>query len=126
MTREKAKAYVQYAKEIEAYSKGKTIQYCKIGSGEWMDCVENNYPRFDPLDGGIYRIKPEPAKRLMTRNEVLGFVAHNPHIVVRNHGTKWDNAQKWEYNVSSDNYEWASITERGEIGEPHKFEVDDD
>jgi len=118
MTRAKAKRLVPI---MAAYAEGKEIE-ARINGRDWLSIDE---PDFNGTNME-YRIKPEPSKRLMTRNEVLGFVAHNPHIVVRNHGTKWDNAQKWEYNVSSDNYEWASITERGEIGEPHKFEVDDD
>lgn len=124
MTRERAK---EIAPLIAAYGEGKQMQYGGHGNGGWIDCKDNNYPSFTPWNDVLaYRIKPEPAKRLMTRNEVLGFVAHNPHIVVRNNRLEWDSAHGWGYRCDIETYEWATITERGEIGEPHKFEVEDD
>ena len=125
MTRERAK---EIAPLIVAYGEGKQMQYGGDGKGEWIDCRDGAYPAFTPWDDCLkYRIKPEPKKRLMTRDEVLGFVAHNPHIVVRIHSLAWLPSLNWVYPDSDINeYEWATITERGEIGEPHKFEVDDD
>lgn len=118
MTRERAK---ELAPIIAAYADGKAIQWRNTENDPWEDGEQWGF-----RDGYQYRIKPEPAKRLMTRNEVLGFVAHNPHIVVRNNSREWASAHGWGYLCDIETYEWATITERGEIGDPHKFEVEDD
>ena len=119
MTRERAK---ELAPIIAAYVEGKAIQCRDTEEAPWEDGEQWGFH-----DGYQYRIKPEPAKRLMTRNEVLGFVAHNPHIVSRYCSSAWSPAQAWSYSLGDmEHYEWATITERGEIGEPHKFEVEDD
>ena len=70
---------------------------------------------------------PEPKKRLMTYEEVLGFVAWNPHIVVRFMGgiSSYPNIISGTLNGMSD-YEWAPITEAGEIGEWKRFEVEEE
>ena len=117
MTRERAK---ELAPIIAAYGEGKTIQIY-IGNG-WADLLSASFDASDE-----YRIKPEAKRRLMTREEVLGFVAHNPHIVIRYDGWAWRQSASYIFpSIDLDKYEWATITERGEIGEPHKFEVEDD
>ena len=119
MTRAKAKRLVPI---MAAYAEGKEIE-ARINGRDWLSIDE---PDFNGTNME-YRIKPEPSKRLMTRNEVLGFVAHNPHIVVRYLGSTWGPSLSWSLSFENlDGYEWATITERGEIGEPHKFEVEDD
>lgn len=118
MTRERAK---ELAPIIQAYGEGKKIQCTGKGSdSDWKDI---NCPEW--LDDTDYRIKPEPKRRPMTREEMLGFVAHHPHIVVREFAEgAWMSAQCLGFSHPA-NYKWATITESGEIGEPQKFEVEE-
>lgn len=82
----------------------------------------------EPLMGwqAPWKIKEEPKKRFMTRNEILAFIAYNPHIVV-----KWKDELEWHssrsFSVRYDNpmnFEWATITEDGCIGKAQEFEVE--
>lgn len=65
----------------------------------------------------------EPKKRLMTRNEVLGFVEYN-HIVVK---LDEDIVPKTTFMLKNniDLYQYATITADGIIGEWKKFEVEE-
>jgi len=71
-----------------------------------------------------YERIPEPKKRLMTREEILGFIIWNPHIVIRING---GNAlfPQWKSMLLDEleSYDWAPITEAGEIGEWSKFYI---
>lgn len=118
MTRERAK---ELAPIIAAYGNGATIETSDLDTGPWLKMES---PDFNG-SGLKYRIKPEPKRRLMTREEVLGFVAHNPHIVVRIDGDNWTTSGGWDFRQDIEHFEYAVITARGEIGEPHKFEVED-
>lgn len=79
----------QRAKEllpvIQAFAEGKTIQYRFGGTGDWQDC--SAYVEF--VNGGVYRIKPEPKWRMWTAKEVpvggrlVVPVSEHPIIVAR-------------------------------------------
>ena len=70
---------------------------------------------------------PTVKMRQKTREEVLGFIAHNPHIVVRVYNGDWDSAQSFSYSKHElSEYEWATITADGVIWEPRRFEVEVD
>ncbi len=93
-----------------------------------------DYDETSFLDGGSYdtwvwsnyeRI-PEPKKRLMTRKEILGFIAWNPHIVVRIQDGVPQTSIHFNFMSDIPIYSWAPITEAGEIGEWKKFEVSDE
>jgi len=92
-----------------------------------------NYDETSFLDGGPYDTQmyfsyeriPEPKKRLMTREELLGFIAWNPHIVVRIQDEPPQVSNKFNFIRDMQMYSWAPITEAGEIGEWNKFEVSD-
>lgn len=123
MTRERAK---KLAPIIAAFGEGRPIQNRRRGLAlqGWNDIDTDEAPEFS--EAFEYRIKPEPKRRPMTRAEVLGFVAWNPHIVVRMCGyIRWAPAQQVSFDENSESYEWAEITESGQIGEPHKFEIDE-
>jgi hypothetical protein len=66
---------------------------------------------------------PEPKKRLMTREEVLGFITWNPHIVVRLQEKDPLISSRYTYIQNIEMYEWAPITEAGKIGEWNKFYI---
>ncbi len=66
---------------------------------------------------------PKSKKRLRTRDEVLGFIAWYPHIVVRFLNHKPQPPHRLDYVEPIEMYKWASITEAGEIGEWHKFYI---
>lgn len=65
----------------------------------------------------------EPKKRLMTREEVLGFIEHN-HVVVK---LDEDIVPKTTFMLKNniDLYQYATITADGIIGEWQKFEVEE-
>ncbi|MHC1600410.1 MAG: hypothetical protein ACXQS5_06300 [Candidatus Methanospirareceae archaeon] len=73
-----------------------------------------------------YERIPEPKKRPMTRKEILGFIAWNPHIVVRIQDEPPQVSNKFNFIRDMQMYSWAPITEAGEIGEWNKFEVSDE
>lgn len=69
--------------------------------------------------------KTEKKTRLMTYNEALGFIEHTNNIVVRWQKNRWVNKGYYFFDGTDiDDYEWAEIDEKGNIGEPHKFEVE--
>ena len=93
-----------------------------------------DYDETSFLEGGSYdtwiwpnyeRI-PEPEKRLMTRKEILGFIAWNPHIVIRIKDEMPQTSIHFNFMSDIPIYSWAPITEAGEIGEWNKFEVSDE
>lgn len=70
-----------------------------------------------------WEIVPEPKKRPMTREEVLGFIEHN-HIRVSYKGN-WRDKYFWDIMGLIKDYEYAYIDEKGNISEPMKFEVEE-
>ena len=62
MTREEAKKLLPF---IQAFSEGKTIQWLKPDSDEWIDVVGGDNVDFEDLaeSNVAYRIKPEPKYR---------------------------------------------------------------
>lgn len=120
MTRERAK---ELAPIIAAYAEGKDIEY-RVNEDDSWDI------QYEPIftGKGDYRIKPESKRRLMTREEVLGFIANTKGIVTRfGHGSR----SSWaipDFGLNYDHideYEWAEITKSGQIGDPRKFYVDE-
>ena len=76
-----------------------------------------------------YKRIPEQEKRLMTREEILGFIAWNPHTVIRYNNGVANPITTLAVGLKLEKYDWAPITEAGEIGEWSKFyitEVEDD
>ena len=73
-----------------------------------------------------YEEVPKPKMRPMTRNEVLSFIAYHPHTLVKRLQDVWLLPAFFSFNNQLSDYEWASITEDGFIGEPRKFEVIDE
>jgi hypothetical protein len=71
--------------------------------------------------------KKKSVMRFMTRNEVLGFVTNTNGIVSRTSGTgqPWVPSSCNGYHLSIDNYQWATIDNKGNIGEPQKFEIEE-
>jgi hypothetical protein len=122
MNREKAR---KYAEIMMAYANGADIE-C-FGSETWYSV---NDPDF-LFEQNEYRIKPEPKKRYMTRNEVLRFVTNTMGIIVRDvySISRPANASDYaEYDDYPGYYEWAYANFNAE-GEPvdgwHKFEVEE-
>jgi len=67
-----------------------------------------------------WEIKPEPL--FMTRDEVLGFLAHTPGIVVRYKGsTKWAPSGMLGFHNDIRDYEYATVDLDGNYGEPQEF-----
>ena len=61
-------------------------------------------------------------KRIMTRNEILGFLEHTAGVVTRLNKGEWTLHQHFCYNtLPVINYQWATIDEDGVIGEPQEF-----
>jgi len=69
----------------------------------------------------------EPKKRLMTRDEVLGFLANESGIVVRtNRYVEPKLPSSFAFDCVIRAYEWARISRTGELlTDWHKFEVED-
>jgi len=92
------------------------------------DC-ETGFPNDGRLDTKIWNYceeVPKPKMRPMTRNEVLSFIAYHPHTLVKRLQDVWLLPAFFSFNNQLSDYEWASITEDGFIGEPRKFEVIDE
>lgn len=122
MNREDAR---KYAEIMMAYANGADVEI--YDGGEWTSIID---PLFDFLNC-TYRIKPEPKKRFMTRNEVLRFVTNTMGIIVRDVYSMACPANASDYAEYEDNpgyYEWAYANFNAE-GEPvdgwHKFEVEE-
>lgn len=118
MTRERAR---ELAPIIAAFGDGKDIETARVGfNNDWAIMDEPNF-NGETLR---YRIKPEFKRRAMTRNEVLGFISNTAGIVIRFETSPWSVGGAWNYdNICA--YEWATIDAKGNIGEPHKFEVEE-
>jgi hypothetical protein len=125
MEAEKAREYLPL---VEAMAQGKIIQHfirsvvppCPYPFGHWQDETEPSFA--DPAV--LYRVKPEPTKRPMTREEVLGFLANTPGIVTRYEENEWHHPGVHRISESQlDRYWWARIDARGKIGFPHRFEI---
>ena len=69
-----------------------------------------------------WQIYQEPKTRPMTWNEILGFLANTKGIVVRFDGP-WALPSTYSFPFDGRFYEYAYIDEKGNIGEPKKFEV---
>jgi hypothetical protein len=108
---------------FQAYADGKEIEF--LDRGRWIGFKENNPPIW--MDGVIYRIKPEPKKRLMTRGEVLYKVTNTPGMVVRQDKGLVVPAQCYMFESKIERYEWAIIDKTGESvdGQWHKFGVEE-
>lgn len=88
----------------------------------------NNGELHEPMDSvweiEDWQILEEPKTRPMTRNEVLGFLAHNNGVVVRLYGD-WQLPERFSFGEVLDRYEYAHISEDGVIGEAKKFEIEE-
>jgi len=72
-----------------------------------------------------WSIKPEPKKRPMTREEIIGFCINTPGIVVRFDKGDWEHPGAMDYSGAPDDYDWAIMDIHGRIIDgPHKFEVE--
>ena len=121
MTREKAR---KYAEIMMAYANGADVEI-------YNGCIwtQLNNPDF-VFKLNEYRIKPEPKKRYMTRNEVLRFVTNTMGIIARDVYSMSCPANARDYAEYEDNpgyYEWAYANFNAE-GEPvdgwHRFEIE--
>jgi hypothetical protein len=111
----------EYAKElwpiIKAYGDGAEIEakeqdgiWKTVGTPTWVDWLE-------------YRIKPEPAKRPMTRGEVLYMVTTTPGMIVHHADAEDVPACKVAFYFPIEEYEYAIIDSSGNtIDGWHKFE----
>lgn len=105
------------------------IEICQAG------CIAiPHYYRNEFDNNGLYNTEAfdyceeikEPKKRPMTRNEVLGFIAHNPHIVVKFGQQDARTSGAWNYfDTELEAFRYATIDEKGNIGEWSKFEVEE-
>lgn len=120
---------------IVAMLEGKTLETVyKEEAYFWPDAPENKSPFRYVADGNDepmevwshdWRIREEPVVLPMTRDEVLGFIAHAPGIVVRFKKSRWESASTWCWKEDESDIpvsEWATITPDGKIGEPHAFD----
>ena len=74
-----------------------------------------------------WSIKPEPKKRPMTREEVIGFCINTPGIVVRFDKVEWGHPGMMDYSWTPNDYDWAIMNIKGRIiGGPHTFDVSDE
>jgi hypothetical protein len=73
-----------------------------------------------------WTIKPEPKKRLMTRDEVLGFIANTPGLLVKREGNEYQPASYWGYHegVEYDLYKIVDL-QGNTIKGPCRFEVEE-
>jgi len=73
-----------------------------------------------------WSIKTEPTKRLMTREEAMGFCLYTPGIVMRINGGRWVYRVSFDFTIGIAYYEWAIMDISGRIIDgPHKFEVEE-
>ena len=89
-----------------------------------MVTVVDQFSKMWDHDGWHRKLEKEKM-RLMTHDEILGFITHNPHIAVKVDEQPWSPPGNFRFNLSIDRYEYAHIDEKGNIGEPHKFEVEE-
>ena len=74
-----------------------------------------------------WSIKPELKKRLMTRNEAIGFCLYTRGIVVRCEDAEaWESGLAFGFTTGIDCYKWAIMDIKGRIIDgPYKFEVEE-
>ena len=104
MTRERCKELLPV---MEAWANGKEIQAHAARSVDVWNSVIAEHISFD--SDFLFRIKPEPKKRPMTRGEVLYMVTTTPGMVVRFMGydttypatvlDSTDDPESWEYSI---------------------------
>lgn len=91
MNREKAKVLLPI---IQAFSEGKTIQWLKPDSDEWIDVVGGDNVDFEDLaeSNVAYRIKPEPKYRPFKNAEECfeEMQKHQPFGWVKNEEMKFN------------------------------------
>ena len=83
-----------------------------------------------PMVGAWYytywSIKTEPTKRLMTREEAIGFCANTPGSVVRIDVGGWSLPEAFLFSEHMYSYAWAIIDIKGRVIDgPNKFEVEE-
>ena len=119
---------------IEAMLAGETLEYDDCTA--WFDHNVEGNPFIIQYGNGrkegmhlawiwLWQIKREPAKRLMTIEEVVDFCVDTPLIVVRYNGREWMPPEDFSFSDDPINYEWTTADLHCHYGEPHRFEVDD-
>lgn len=124
--REMIEAMLAGKKLITSY--GSIAYFDESKSGHCFMFQSNDHDRPpEPLmawESNDWKIQEDPKKRPMTRDEVLGFLANNPYIVVRMDNDSWSLSGQFYFHPENiEVCEWATILRDGKIGEPHKFEV---
>ena len=120
MTRARAK---EAAEVMKAYAEGNPVQIWSTLHDCWEDLTHLEFDfQWKDFD---YRIKPVPKKRLMTRDEVLGFVANTLGIVASYSLTAPKLASQLAFLDSIEAYTWATISPDGKLGEFQPFEIDE-
>jgi len=95
--------------------------------GPWVFVWGNKARMVDAWYYTYWSIKPEPKKRLMTREEAMGFCLHTPGIVVRIDVGVWSLPKSFVFSVSTSRYDWAIMDIHGRVIDgPHTFEVEDE
>lgn len=124
MNREEAIRAMLDGKKVNREYWGELFIYYNINRGVFESSQGEGVNVNDLTDSG-WKIVPERKKRPMTRNEVLGFLANTSGIVVRIHKDEWRNSGYFYFDAKIKDYEYAYIDEKGNIGEPMKFEVEE-
>ena len=121
---------------IDAMLAGKTLVRPN-GTTAYYDPDDTNCGPWVYVGGGKARmvgawyytdwsIKPEPAKRPMTREEIIGVCINTPGIVVRFDKGDWGHPGMMDYSWTPNDYDWAIMDIKGRIIDgPHKFEVEE-
>jgi len=95
--------------------------WCIVVSKEYEDDFSRDL-LYDTVYFYHYERIEEPEQRLMTREEILGFIAWHPHIVICHKDGNPFSAARWSLmECDIPHYRWAPITESGEIGELSQF-----
>lgn len=123
MTREKAR---EYAEIMMAYANGADVDI--YNGGEWVSIINPDFL----FKQNKYRIKPEPKKRLMTREEAIYLSTTTLGMVILFLNDKFPKmrpAQFVEWNSSQvanmDYARWAIINKSGEpVDGWNTFEVE--
>ena len=122
MTRERAK---ELAPIIAAYGEGKRVQAYDFMNNIWVDASNPAW-----IVAVTYRIAPEPRRRLMTRDEVLNFLAEHPNVLVRYEGSEFNLSSLFALNIeigirkAIESYSYC-LVENGVRSEPRKFEIEE-
>jgi hypothetical protein len=122
LTRKRAK---ELASIIKAYGDGATIEApYQLNRQRWGTVRE-----LCLIDGDdtVFRIKPTPKMRQMTRGEVLYIITTTPGMVVRFEGGEAYLPRSFNFSASMTGYEYAIIDRHGNpIDGWHKFEIEDE